>query len=290
MKQWIPWMAAMLMTACASTTYRPGSVAGYQNTLSSWTGRSSQDLIHAWGTPIKVQTLRNDWEKYTWSPIPFGPRLTFASDCATSAIIDSSGTVVSWTSKGSDCRLAYSDDALKKNHDELLALCSTLPKNQAVRLKFYNDAENRSTGRKFGKTYKGYFSRCSTVYDTVAISESPPGLFQSYPMEYPLSLVEDISVIGSSSPTPVPTALPAATEKTPESIHVDCSSEGGSHLRLVAGGPESSFVIQSDHGLLHCRLEALHLACDLPTGDHLTATLRRDDPDGVRINDCEIKY
>src|SRR5690348_9146971 len=250
MKRRVLCMAGVLMTGCATTPYRPGSAAGYQGVLTSWTGRNRQVLLQAWGAPTAVQSLPNGGSKFTWATMPFGPRLVPPLDCATSAIIDSSGTIASWVSKGPDCHLPYSVDELQKKHEAVRNICSTLQKNQRIRLTFYDGAENRSTGRKFGKTYVGYFSRCSTTYDTVAISDSPPGLLQGYPTEYPLSLLEDITLLEPPAKAQSENAVRSPVEKVPEIIRVNCSSPGGTHLELRTGQTAAPFVIQSDHGLV----------------------------------------
>ena len=156
-----------LLSGCATEQYHPrASAALYQKMLDTWTNKDINDLIYAWGPPSSTFTMPNTNKMFTWDNIKIGPTVTNTNgssvylgrgvsvgsgqsttftktwDCYSTAITNSTGTILSWKLKGNNCLLEYSDEEVRANLAAVRALAVTLKKGAHIRLIIYGDARD----------------------------------------------------------------------------------------------------------------------------------------------------
>jgi len=171
-----------ILSGCATEQYHPrASAALYQKMLDTWTNKDINDLIYAWGPPSSTFAMPNTNKMFTWDNIKIGPTVTNTSgsslylgngvtvgggqsttftrtwDCYSTAITNSTGTILSWKLKGNNCMLEYSDEEVSANLAAVRALTSTLKKGTHIRLIIYGDTKD-DFGRVMPGSFDGYFS------------------------------------------------------------------------------------------------------------------------------------
>jgi hypothetical protein len=186
-----------LLSGCATEQFRPpATTSRYQEMLAAWKNRDINDLIYAWGPPNSTFTMPNTNRMFTWDNIKIGPAVTNTSgssvyvgrglaigsgqsetftktwDCYTTAISDSTGTIISWKLRGNNCVLGYSDEEIKNNLDSVHAIMKSLKKGTHVRLTIYGGLVDQD-GNSLSGNFEGYFADFDNTNDTVSIRKQP---------------------------------------------------------------------------------------------------------------------
>jgi len=199
-----------LFVGCATPAYiPPASTAHYEQVLSLYTAKNVTEVPATWPAPYTVPMAEGN-KMVTWSNTP-------RWGCSTIALTDSSGTILSWQSKGDDCVMGYTDAEIQKlqaKFDALRTLASTLKRNTHIRLSFYEGAVD-SYSHRVTDDVDCYFISYSKLYLEITVrgkKEQKHGFNLSKDNTiYELRYVSDITVL----PENVPPADAAPKPPTP---------------------------------------------------------------------------
>jgi hypothetical protein len=187
-------ISLLLCVGCTVQIYvPPTSTAHYEHQLSAWQGKTIAELPKDWGPP-SVSTSTVEGRLVQW---PNTPRW----GCLTTAVTDSSGTILSWQLDGASCMTEYSDDEIRAIRAKLIALKSfvrTLKRGDSLRLSFYEDAVDVAS-HPAEKPLDCYFLHYSAIVQEITIRTTPEPkhgfTFGKDIYTYDLKYISDIAVL-----------------------------------------------------------------------------------------------